>query len=143
MKIRSKLVIAAAVVAGIAGTSGAALAAGAPNVTSQTISPITGVKWGSSSFREPGWESVTVRAFGCITDVRAWAYSASGMVQGRSSAVNTHKGTVFTLRVMFPRGTKTGTWYFTSVDATQCGTRSVQWNTEWDGYHTFTVLPPK
>lgn len=161
MKTRNKLIIAAAVAAGIAGTSGAALAAsapqaashamgiaaqranGRPNITSQTTPPITGVKWGNASFREPGWEWVTVRAYKCITDVRAWAYSAAPNVRPVSSAVNTHRGTVFTLRVIFPRGAKTGTWFLTSVDATACGTRSVQYNTEWNGFRTFTVLPPK
>jgi hypothetical protein len=159
MRTRSKVILAAAIAAALAGTSGAALAADRPQVTrpgtpqvaqraasqvtSQTVGPIGGVRLGSSAVREPGSLTVTVSASGCITDVRAFAYTIERQSSPASSLVNTHKGTVFTLHVRIPKGTVTGTWYLASVNATQCGTKSVDWNTEWDGYDSFTVLPPK
>jgi len=165
MNARSKIVLAAAIVAVIAGTSGAAVADTTSQLTSQlrtrvhvhtqhasqradqpmsqimnqTIGPLDSVQPGSSSVREPGYLTVTAIASSCVTRVQAWAVSA---VTGDlvSSAVATGKGTLFTLRVPFPRDAATGTWYLYSVDATVCGTKAVGWNTEWDGYDTVTVL---
>jgi hypothetical protein len=155
MRTRGKVILVAAIATALAGTSGAALAVGttqvtpqvarhaASQVTSQTVGPIASVRLGSSAVREPGSLTVTVAASACITHVRAWAYTSERQSGPASSTVATGKGKTFTLHVRIPRGAVTGTWYLVSVNATECGTKSVAWNTEWDGYDTFTVLPPK
>jgi hypothetical protein len=102
MKARSKIMVAAAVVAALAGTSGAALAvAGTPRIARTTIStlesgqgminPFPAVQVESHSVRQGGILTVRVTAqevtttttfnpsspvvhYRCITDVRAWAY---------------------------------------------------------------------
>jgi len=160
MNTRSKIFLAVAVVAATASTSGAvARAASTPQVasqadhqasvqlpdraakplhTSQTVGPLGYVRPESSSVRRSGTLKIVVKASACITHVRAWAYSRS-VSAPMSSAVASGKGKAFTLSIRVPKNAATGTWYLTSVNATVCGTKAVEWNTEWDGYDTFTV----
>jgi hypothetical protein len=126
MKARSKIILAAAVVAALAGTSGAALAAaGAPQVPSTVISgfepgqgminPFLGTRVENRVVRQGGTLTVivtaqevtttatptshTVIAYRCITDVRAWAYPWANSGVHMSAAI---AGQLDTSRIRLP-----------------------------------------
>ena len=71
---------------------------------------------------EPGTLGLTFTDTRDVRDVYAVATSASGNDVAVSGMVR-QRGHVFTLRLRFPHGVKTGTWYLAGVWATPAGAK--------------------